>query len=348
MGRYNTRKKNHKKYNTRKLKLNTNIVNKTHVNKVPRKNFRLYNQTRRRYRGGLRLANPFNIFKRRQSRSSNLGNKPSNSEQFEVVDLENEARQRASKIYNDYNSREYVTGPYGQTLRGIRDKKQKACEEAKKSIIEDPQFGRSIWVMIENEFPCPLGLMPEEEAEKLGSIISPESWNEIIKIGKDRPRFREIFVKTFFTDLTHYHVRPKFIRNNYTDDEIRVMIMNNLLPFEKKYLNDNPKAIDAIIKTIQKLSNMLKYKINMAVLNFAKRYWRQSGSNYLRTKNYIINRFGETVWSTIKNELSVFMKKKEGYKPMPDFFRSPSPPAQAVEEFSVSDTEIDDTHVSEV
>lgn len=230
-------------------------------------------------------------------------------DEFENVDLEGEARRKASEIYEDYKSREYITGPYGTVLRGIRDKQQKACEEAKKSIIDDPQFGRSIWVMIENEFPCPLGLMSEEEAEKLGTIISPKSWNEIIKIGKENSRFREIFVKSFFTDLTHYRVRPKFIRNKYTDDALRTIIVDGLLPFEKKYLDKNPRALNTIVRTIQRLSATIKDRINVAVLNYAKKYWSEHGQNYMTTRDHILERFGETVWSNIKDEFKEYLQQ---------------------------------------
>ena len=302
--------------NTRKVKQNRKVkqTRKSRIIKHTRKSKKVRNIKRktntRKKRGGMDFKNPFGLFKGRRERTP-IAEPPilEEEEEFEIVDLEDEARRRASEIYEDYKSREYITGPYGSVLRGIRDKQQKACEEAKKSIIDDPQFGRSIWVMIENEFPCPLGLMPEEEAEKLGTIISPKSWNEIIKIGKENSRFREIFVKTFFTDLTHYHVKPIFIRNEYTNDEVRTIILDGLLPFEKKYLDKNPKALNAIIRTIQTLSATLKDRINVAVLNYAKKYWSEHGQNYMTTKDHILERFGETVWSNIKDELKEYLQQ---------------------------------------
>ena len=199
-----------------------------------------------------------------------------------VVDLENDARQRASDVYQDYNTREYVTGSYGQVLRSIRDKQQKACEEAKKTIVQDPQYGSSIWVLIEKEFPCPLGMMPEEEAEKLGTIIPPESWSEIIESRKGGGNmFRSIFINVFFTDEKQYHVKPKFIRKEFTNDELSRLIKDSItLPFEKRYLENNPKAMNAMIKTIQGVSKMLKEKINAAVLQHAKKYWSNNNKNY--------------------------------------------------------------------
>jgi hypothetical protein len=308
-------KRNREIKKARKVK-HTRISRKIkHTNKIKHtkkvRNSKRKTNTRKK-RGGMDIKNPFGLFKGRRERTS-IAAPPileeEEEEEFEIVDLEDEARRRASEIYEDYKSREYITGPYGSVLREIRDKQQKACEEAKKSIIDDPQFGRSIWVMIENEFPCPLGLMPEEEAEKLGTIISPKSWNEIIKIGKENSRFREIFVKTFFTDLTHYHVKPKFIRNEYTNDEVRTIILDGLLPFEKKYLDKNPKALNAIVRIIQTLSSTLKDRINVAVLNYAKKYWSEHGQNYMTTKDHILERFGETVWSNIKDGFKEYLQQ---------------------------------------
>ena len=304
----NTRKvKDTKK--PRKVRYTKKARKANHTKKV--KHIKRKSNTRKK-RGGMDFKNPFGLLKGRRERTQSLAPpilEEESEEEFEIVDLENEARRRASDIYEDYKSREYITGTYGSVLRGIRDKQQRACEEAKKSIIDDPQFGRSIWVMIENEFPCPLGLMPEEEAEKLGTIISPKSWNEIIKIGKENSRFREIFVKSFFTDLTHYHVKPKFIRNEYTDDELKTMVINESLPFEKKYLDKNPKALNSIVRTIQTLSSTMKDRINVAVFNYSKKYWREHGENYMTTKDHILERFGETVWSNIKDEFKEYLQQ---------------------------------------
>ena len=60
----------------------------------------------------------------------------------------------------------------------------------------------------------------------------------------------------------------------YTNKELERMI-NDIIspskaPIENKYLVDNPKALNALIKTIQTLSQMLNMKISNAILRHAK------------------------------------------------------------------------------
>ena len=154
-------------------------------------------------------------------------------------------------------------------------------------------------------------MLPEEEAAKLGTIIPPESWSEITESRKGGgDMFRSIFINVFFTDEKQYHVKPMFIRKEFTNDELSRLIKDSIkLPFEKRYLENNPKAMGAMIKTIQGLSKMLKEKINAAVLQHVKKYWSNNNKNCLRTETYVVNTFGETVWNDIKANMTLYMSE---------------------------------------
>ena len=104
---------------------------------------------------------------------------------------------------------------------------------------------------------------------------------------------------------------------------IRDRIITHALPFENKYLSRNPSALNAIIKTIQKLSNRLKERMDIAILNLAFRYWKDNGENYKTTKTFITTHYGGQVWENIK---SVFTRKTQlalGITPMPVELKNP-------------------------
>jgi len=229
---------------------------------------------------------------------------PSNEQS--IKDADNLGRE----TYQSTMDKEFVVGQWGQTLRDTDSKMDQARKDAQSTVTET--YGPNTWRQIHHHFPGKPIPIPEQTVQDLSSIFPSQWWEEVLsKMKFSVPEEKDLFMDTLFVNKKTYELRGVFLKPGLTTVDIRNKVTQTLgtpaftLSFIRKRFNEEQLNIieNRVVKKIEKFVNFFQTKLTQHLELFAITYWKdpsKGNMNYNRTKNHIIERFGERFWLMIK------------------------------------------------
>ena len=281
-----------------------------HYRKKTTKNIRRVrrNRTRKLNAGGL-LDNLTRRFARRRENRQPI---PLGEDSFESIDPITDAHTLAREKYQSTLDKEYVKGEYGQSLRDHGSKMEQGRKEAESAVVEG--YGKDVWKQVQHNFPGKPKPIPEETIEQLTKLFPRDFWeSNLEKMKFATPLERRLFMKTLFANENELEVRGTFLKPDVFTSSIRARVEQQLqspgvlLPFEKKRYNEEiiQKTVNRVVKKIEQFINFYQITLRKNLTRFAVNYWGNPSlgdKNYNRTKNHIIERFGERYWQMISGD----------------------------------------------
>lgn len=288
----NNRKVTHRRINKKRNTRRTKLVK--HRNKT------------RKVRGGSFLER----LKRRFSPSpSPPPIEPQREGSFEEIDPIADAHALGKEVYQSTMDKEFVEGNYGEALRDVDSKKHYARKDAEKAVVDS--YGKDTWNLVQRHFPGKPIPLPEETIRGLTTVLPPAFWEQTLPQFKFKSKLeKNLFMKTVFSNEETYEIKEPFLNPNITSVEVRQMVDRQyegpaaLLPFEKKNYTDEQisKIKNKVVKKVEGFITFYQDTLKKNILQNAIAYWKNpslGNQNYKRTKNAIIERFGETYWTEI-------------------------------------------------
>jgi hypothetical protein len=238
-------------------------------------------------------------------------------ESFEQVNPLEEAHRMGKDNYDEIMRAENVMGPAPlyKTITNVDEKMGEARKISQRKVTES--YGPDTWRQIQHHFPGTPISIPQETLESIAKIIPKEFWQKNLFNFKTKLE-RRLFINTIFVNEETVEIKQKFLRTPLTRDEIKDNVMISyatLLPFQKRGYSD--EMVDRIVSRVTtRISKFLIFYneiISKQLTQLAINYWenpRFGDKNYIRTKNYIIERFGERHWQNIQNAVKDAIRLK--------------------------------------
>jgi hypothetical protein len=214
------------------------------------------------------------------------------------------------ETYQSTMDKEFVVGQWGQTLRDTDSKMDQARKDAQSAVTKT--YGPNTWRQIHHHFPGKPIPIPEQTIQDLSSIFPTEWWEDVLsKMKFSAPLEKELFMDTLFVDKKTYELRGAFLKPGLTTVDIRNKVTQTLgtpaftMPFiRRRFSEDELNTIEnKVVRKIEGFVNFFQTKLAQQLELFAIKYWKdpsKGNGNYNRTKNHIIERFGEGYWLIIK------------------------------------------------
>ena len=307
------RKPKHHKF-TRKKVVHRKNIKTVHrkKNKTMRRKNRVRRNKTRKLKGGSVID--FLTRKLRRKTVQTPGNAP-NPSANKIYPPSNEQNIKAAnnlgrETYQSTMDKEFVVGQWGQTLRDTDSEMDQARKDAQSAVTKT--YGPNTWRQIHHHFPGKPIPIPEQTVQDLSLIFPSQWWEEVLsKMKFAVPLERDLFMDTLFVNKKIYELRSVFLKPGLTTVDIRNKVTQIFetppfqLPFIQKRFNEEQLNIieNRVVKKIEKFVNFFQTKLTQQLELFAIRYWKdpnKGNMNYNRTRNHIIERFGEKYWLMIK------------------------------------------------
>lgn len=281
-------------------------------NKTMRRKKRVRKNRTRKLKGGGLFDRVANTLRRKSGQTPGNAPNPSVNKIYppyneqSIKDADNLGRE----TYQSTMNKEFVVGKWGQTLRDTDSKMDQARKDAQSTVTET--YGPNTWRQIHHHFPGKPIPIPEQTMQQLSSIIPTEWWEEVLsKMKFATPLARKLFMDTLFVNKKTYEVRGVFLKPSLTTLDIRGKVNQTLkssqfmLPYMRKRFSEEQlgKIENRFVKKIENFVNFYQMALRKNLTRFAVNYWGNpslGNKNYNRTKNHIIERFGERYWLMIK------------------------------------------------
>jgi hypothetical protein len=276
---------------------------------IRRKNRVRKNKTRKLNAGGLLDA----ITKRIARRRENKEPIPLGEDSFETVDPAKDADALGREKYQGTMDKEYVVGEFGQTLRDEDSKMGQARKDAQSAVTQS--YGADTWRQLHHHFPGKPIPIPEETVQGLSTIFPPVFWENIMsKMKFSVPLEKDLFMDTLFANKKTYELKGAFLKPGVTTSDIRDKVNKTLqtpqflLPYMRKRFSEDQlgKIENRVVKKIEGFVNLYHSSLKTNLTRFAVNYWENPSlgdKNYIRTKNHIIEKFGERNWQMISGDV---------------------------------------------
>ena len=238
-------------------------------------------------------------------------------ESFEELNPVDEAHRLGKDSYDEVMRADKVVGPAPlyKTITNVDEKMGEARNVAERKVRES--YGADTWREVQHHFPGTPLPIPQETVESIAKIIPKEFWEKNLSNFKSELE-RRLFMNTLFENQETLEIKQKFLRTPLTLEEIQDIVLvsyADLLPFQKRGYTD--EMVDRIVNRVtNRISRFLIFYndiISKQLTQLAINYWenpRLGDKNYRRTKNYIIERFGERHWRNIQNAVKDALRLK--------------------------------------
>jgi hypothetical protein len=300
-------------------KVTRKIVHRKNIKTVHRKRHKTMRRKNRVRKNKTRKLKAGSVFDRLTSKlRRKSGQTPGNAPNPSVNKIYPPSNEQSIKgadnlgreTYQSTMDKEFVVGQWGQTLRDTDSKMDQARKDAQSAVTKT--YGPNTWRQIHHHFPGKPIPIPEQTIQNLSSIF-PSQWWEVLlsKMKFAVPLERDLFMDTLFANKKTYELKGAFLKPGVTTTDIRDKVNKTLqtpqfqLPYMRKRFSEDQlgKIENRVVKKIEGFVNFFQTKLTQHLELFAITYWKdpsKGNMNYNRTKNHIIERFGERYWLMIK------------------------------------------------